>query len=1002
MHIRYTALCCLLALPAWVAAVKQEDFKTCDEATFCRRNRNYAGLIRDTLRPADGSVPAQPLPDQHHLSPFGLVAGTVSLQAGTFEADVYHATFGSTLRLHVDLLRAGTARVRLVEKDPIRPRYTGLEDFVLLPNAIDRDPAASLTTTANVHELCFARQAGPPAVEHLVRVHTSPLHLAFVRRTQSAGSDEWTEDTLVEMNGDGFLAYEEHRTRESDEALRNRLDQTDSAHRYLKPLLDDNGRWEERFKTWTDSKPYGPASVAVDLKFPGFEHVYGIPEHATSFSLPTTRGPDARYSEPYRLYNLDVFEYILDSPMALYGSIPYLTAHRANHSVAVFWLNAAETWVDVEKYGGATSTHWMSESGNLDFFVLYGDAKPATVLEQYAALTGPTALPPAFSVAYHQSRWNYNSQDDVADVDAHFDTYDIPYDVIWLDIEHTNDKRYFTWDARHFADPEGMQRKLSVHQRKLVTIVDPHIKADQGYYVAKEGREHGYFIKRPDGTTDFEGWCWPGNSYYVDYHNPQAAQWWADKFRLDSYQGSTPNLFIWNDMNEPSVFSGPEITLMKDALHHGGVEHREVHNVFGLMFHNASAVGVRDRLLPAGTSHESTTELYRHDQRRPFVLSRAYFAGTQRVSAVWTGDNTATWDQLAASIPMILSNTVAGLHFIGADVGGFFGNPDAELLTRWYQAAAFQPFFRAHAHIDSLRREPWLLGAPYTDVVREAIRLRYHLLPYVYGLFYGAHTRNTPVMRPMYFEFPADPEALTMDDQALLGPAVLYKPATQPGQTTTTVYLPPANPWYDFHTGHRADRVGSPRVEVATPLDTIAAFVRGGTIHPQRLRNRASSTLMRYDPLTLVVALGTHGEATGELYLDDEETFAYTFGHRIHRTLTYTRDHRLTSTAYVSPAADAFTRGDAQHPVPADGQRVSEAQAIVMRNLAKVRVERVEILGLKRIPRLITVVSGQDTTTPPKHLAFHCNGKSDEYVCEVVDPACHVADDWTIAVEFDE
>lgn len=214
----------------------------------------------------------------------------------------------------------------------------------------------------------------------------------------------------------------------------------------------------------------------MDITFPGYDHVYGIPEHASSLSLKETRGGEGNYNEPYRLYNADVFEYEIDSPMTLYGSIPFMQAQKKGSTVGVFWLNAAETWIDIVKQKtnvnalsperATTQTHWMSESGLLDIFVLPGP-NSSWLYKQYGDLTGFTALPAAFSIAYHQCRWNYVSQDDVKDVDRKFDKFDIPYDVIWLDIEYTDSKKYFTWDPLTFKDPETMLKTLDKRERKV-------------------------------------------------------------------------------------------------------------------------------------------------------------------------------------------------------------------------------------------------------------------------------------------------------------------------------------------------------------------------------------------------------------------------------------------------------------------------------------------------------------------------------------------------------
>uniref|UniRef100_A0A8C3QLK3 Glucosidase II alpha subunit n=1 Tax=Cyanoderma ruficeps TaxID=181631 RepID=A0A8C3QLK3_9PASS len=471
---------------------------------------------------------------------------------------------------------------------------------------------------------------------------------------------------------------------------------------------EEPGAWEETFKTHTDSKPYGPTSVGLDFSLPGFEHVYGIPEHAENLRLRSTEGGD-----PYRLYNLDVFQYELFNPMALYGSVPLLLAHRPRLSLGIFWLNAAETWVDIGSntagktlfgklldymQGGGetpqTEVRWMSESGVIDVFLLLGPG-PADVTAQYGRLTGTQALPPLFSLGYHQSRWNYQDEADVEAVEKGFEEHELPLDVIWLDIEHADGKRYFTWDPAKFPNPRGMLERLAARKRRMVSIVDPHIKVDGGYRVHSELRARG-------------------------------------------------------------------------------------------LYHKATAEG----------------QIRRSGGRlRPFVLSRAFFAGSQRYGAVWTGDNTADWDHLRISIPMCLSFGLAGLAFCGADVGGFFQNPGPELQVRWYQAGAFQPFFRAHAHLDTARREPWLLRPEHLDMVRAALRRRYALLPVWYTAFYHCHRQGIPVMRPLWMEFPDDSHTFAMDDQYLLDRVLLVHPVTESGARGVHVYLPgEGEVWYNDET----------------------------------------------------------------------------------------------------------------------------------------------------------------------------------------------------------
>eukprot|EP01137_Pigoraptor_chileana_P034251 Opistho-2@26520 len=809
---------CVLALVAAVAAVDRSNFKTCDQSGFCKRNRNMA---------TDQSL-------------FKVLPESIKAHQTSMSMDLVNTQTSVLFTLDILLLDQSMVRFKVAEKTPLKPRYE-VKDVV-----VGDAPGAPLDSVEE-NDGDFAVRSK----DITVFVTHSPFRIDILHK----------EALVLRLNARGLMNFEHTRARD---------DGHDTA-------ADGEGAWDESFKTHRDSKPNGPQSVAMDVTFTNFEHVYGIPEHASRLSLPSTKGPGIT-SDPYRLYNLDVFEYELDNPMALYGSIPFMVAHSETRTAGFFWLNAAETWVDVTHTQGASGTlgrlvsfmkgrsastlpsvdtHWMSESGIIDAYVLLGPT-PTDVFRQYATLTGMPQLPPLFSIAYHQCRWNYNDQQDVASVDGNFDRNDIPYDVLWLDIEHTDGKRYFTWDYSKFPDPVAMQEVLAQKGRKMVTIVDPHIKRDSGYEVHSESESLGLYVKTTSGSS-YEGWCWPGSSSWLDFTARNVRDWWAGRFALDKYKGSTTHLYIWNDMNEPSVFNGPEISMHKDAIHEGGWEHRDVHNVYGFYQHMATAQGLAKR---SGY------------HRRPFVLSRAFFAGSQRHGAIWTGDNTADWDHLRASLPMIMSIGVAGLPFAGADVGGFFKNPDSQLLVRWYQTGAYTPFFRAHAHLDTRRREPWLFDDATTLAIRKAVIARYQLLPLFYTLFHEASVTGKPVMRPLWVEFPGDKATFGLQDAFLVGSSLLVKPVAEPNVQSVDVYLPGDQPWYDVDTYESFVKSAI----VRTPLTKIPVFQRGGAIVVRKMRLRRSSALMDRDPYTLIVTLNLQGAATGSLYVDDGDSFAYVQG----------------------------------------------------------------------------------------------------------------------------
>ncbi|RKP27115.1 glycosyl hydrolases family 31-domain-containing protein, partial [Syncephalis pseudoplumigaleata] len=850
--------------------VKEEDFKKCAQAGFCRRNRRYADYML-----------ADPVSRQ---TPYWLDGSSVHMERGILTARLHETVpegqpAPAPLQLYVYTSANGVVRLKVTDPTSKRKRFDQLDEHVLRFDALEPLDKGSLVTEENALRLSYSSNSDTQLV-----MQFRPWRVELQQHGR----------TTIALNERGLMRYERMRDKpaqlsaSADDVSDGAASSGDSHVRSELDLINEDGAWEEDFNGNHDPKPNGPTAIAMDITFPDTEHVYGIPSHASPLSLRTTRGGPNAYTDPYRLYNLDVFQHLSDSPMALYGSVPLMLGHSASGNTAgVFWFNAAETWIDIVKEPlpqehmdgkldhdvDSTRTHWISEAGILDVFLLPGPTA-ADIYAQYGRLTGHVVQPPEFALAYHQCRWNYNSQDDVLQVDANFDRNDIPYDVIWLDIDHTVERRYFTWDLVKFPDPTAMQNSLGSKGRKLVTIVDPHIKNDPDYYVFSEATEKGLWIKRPDGS-DFEGWCWPGHSRWIDYMNPWAREWWAENFQFDRYKHTTEHLHIWNDMNEPSVFSGPEITMPKEMIHYNNVEHRDVHNVFGLHFHEATARGVQRRTMPT---------------RRPFVLSRAFFAGTQRVSAIWTGDNMATWEQLALSVQMVLSINVAGIPFVGADVGGFFGNPEPELLVRWYQAGAFQPFFRAHAHLDAKRREPFLYERKYMLLMREAIRVRYSLLPFWYTQFRHSSLTGMPVTRPMFVEFPKEAALFGNDRQYMVGRDLLVHPVTEPDATTVDVVLPGDEPWYDYFS--MIQYAPGPQ-RMATSLSHIPVYIRGGSIVPTRQRVRAASTLMKDDPFTLIVALDKNGTAQGELYTDDGVSYDFLDGSYIHRRFTF-KDGVLT------------------------------------------------------------------------------------------------------------
>ncbi|KAH9589355.1 Glycoside hydrolase family 31 [Trypanosoma melophagium] len=687
---------------------------------------------------------------------------------------------------------------------------------------------------------------------------------------------------------------------------------------------------------------------SVNLTFPSARRLYGIPEHATDLSL--------HENMTYVMYNTDAFQYQINNPQALYGTVPFILAHSVKSSTGVLFLNSAEMKVDVQ-LGDVIGCKWDAEVGLVDFFFFPGPT-PSKVQQQHASITGATVFPPYFSLGYHQCRWNYRSTNDCLSVDQGFDQHNLPYDVLWLDIEHTDNKKYFTWDKHNFPEPKVLVEALASKGRKLVTVKDPHVKRESNYYVHEEALKGNHYVKSSDGNSDYEGKCWPGESSWVDFYNKRTRDWYATLFHHDRYEDSSHDVFTWVDMNEPSVFGGPDKTIHRDAKHTSDsgklVENKYLHNMYSL--YSVMAVYQGHIETSKGLSHV----------KRPFILTRSFFSGSQRYAAIWTGDNMARWNHLQNSIPELLSLSVSNYPFCGADIGGFFFEPTEELFVRWMQTAVFYPFMRGHAHLETKRREPWTFGENATDRIRIALALRYSLLPYLYTQFYHSHKTGSTVLRPLFYEFPRDEKLYDEQYSFMFGPALLAAPVLEEGATERVVTLPEGSVWYSYATGEVAS---SGAYRMAVDMETIPLFLRGGYIIPVKLRLRRNTFTSQNDPFTLYVALNERGNGEGDLFMDDGESFDYQSGAFVHRRFSFT-ENQLKCTAYGDQGTITFAG---------------------MRNL----LERVIIFGFQGRPKRVIVETREEYLSTGREIEFELQGGA----LVLRKPDLPIAKDWVITLE---
>lgn len=541
----------------------------------------------------------------------------------------------------------------------------------------------------------------------------------------------------------------------------------------------------------------------------------------------------------YENWNTDDPSPHCDNFRSLYKSIPFFIFGGDGGFCGVFADNTYRTRFDFGKECDSY-LYWSHADGALDYYMIPGkDIKQ--VLRSYYRLTGSNQLQQKWVYGYHQSRWSYTSQQEVLAVAKAHRENRLPLDVIHLDIDYMDGYRVFRFDKDRFSDPAAMNRQLAEIGVRTVAIVDPGVKIDPGYEVYDEGMEAEHFAKKPDGSV-YEGAVWPGPSVFPDFSQEKTRDWWGQKLRVLVDSGVSG---IWNDMNEPANFTGP----LDDDVQFSEGDHLQMHNVYGHLMAQATSDG-----------------LEKISDSRPFVLTRACYAGSHRYCCGWTGDNHAMWQHLQLSLTQMLNLGLSGMNTVGSDVGGFGSDTTPELLIRWMQLGCLSPFFRNHSAKGTKYQEVYRFDEQTVDACRKSLELRYHLLPYVYDL---AH-EDLPILRPLVMEYPDDPVCRDLTDQFLLGADLLAAPVMTPGVRARAVYLP-KGVWYDYYTGKRYS--GGRYILADAPLERIPLFARAGAVIPVSVGNPQCTD--EIDKVELEVFAG-RGSFTH--YTDDGQTNAYKQG----------------------------------------------------------------------------------------------------------------------------
>ncbi len=590
---------------------------------------------------------------------------------------------------------------------------------------------------------------------------------------------------------------------------------------------------------WEENIEFGGYYVYATKKNLPQENFFGLGDKSGNMNL---RG------RKFQNWNTDAYSFGWDQD-PLYRTIPFYIGIHEEASYGIFFDNTFRSYFDFGEEDNDKTSFW-ADGGELQYYYIHGPHM-MDVVKRYQTLTGTHQLPAKWALGFHQCRWSYYPEKKVREIAEGFRSRNIPCDAIYLDIDYMDGYRCFTWNKKYFPDPKKMIKDLANIGMKTVVMIDPGIKVDDNYWVFKEGKDNNYFCRRSDDYF-MEGHVWPGRCQFPDFTNPTVREWWGGLYKELVDLGVAG---VWNDMNEPAVFGAG--TFPNDVRHnYDGYRgsHRKAHNVYGMQMVRSTYDGLK--------------KLMRN--KRPFTITRAGYSGMQRYACVWTGDNVATWEHLKLGNIQCQRMSISGVPFCGTDIGGFSGEPDGELFTRWIQLGTFSPFMRAHSAGDTSEREPWSFGEPFTSINRKFIELRYRLMPYIYSVFWEHHRYGFPILRPLVMLEQEKISNHFRQDEFTFGDKILVCPVLEQGAVSRIVYLPKGQ-WYNFWSHELLN--GENEYDIKAPLEDMPLFVRAGSVIPEY-------PVMQYvgekpiDEVWLNVYYADY-EVNSFMFEDHGDTFAY-------------------------------------------------------------------------------------------------------------------------------
>ncbi|KAJ6899314.1 alpha-xylosidase 1-like [Populus alba x Populus x berolinensis] len=633
--------------------------------------------------------------------------------------------------------------------------------------------------------------------------------------------------------------------------------------------------------------------LEISTQLPNDASLYGLGENTQPHGIKLFPG------DPYTLYTTDISAINLNAD--LYGSHPVymdlrnVKGQASAHAVLLLNSNGMDVF-----YRGTSLTYKII-GGVLDFYFFSGPS-PLAVVDQYTSLIGRPAAMPYWAFGFHQCRWGYHNLSVVEDVVENYKKAQIPLDVIWNDDDHMDGHKDFTLNPNNYPRPKLLAFLEKIHSigMKYIVLIDPGIGVNSSYGVYQRGIANDVFIKYQG--EPYLAQVWPGAVNFPDFLNPKTVEWWGDEIRR--FHELVPVNGLWIDMNEASNFcsglckipkdkqcpsgtgpgwdccldcknitetrwddppykinaSGLQVpigykTIATSAVHYNGVLEYDAHSIYG--FSQAIA------------THKALQGL---EGKRPFILSRSTYVGSGKYAAHWTGDNKGTWEDLKYSISTMINFGIFGVPMVGSDICGFYPAPTEELCNRWIEVGAFYPFSRDHANYYSPRQELYQWDS-VAKSARNALGMRYKILPYLYTLNYEAHTTGAPIARPLFFSFPDYTECYGLSTQFLLGSSLMISPVLEQGKSQVKALFPPGS-WYNmFDMTQSITSGGGQYVTLDAPLHVVNVHLYQNSILPMQQGGLISKEA-RMTPFTLLVTFpagATDGKAAGKLFLDDDE-----------------------------------------------------------------------------------------------------------------------------------